>query len=135
MSIKSKKEIWIKQYWRPMMAWQYLIVCYYDFLLAPIIYNHISLINPEHIVQWDPITLQAGGLYHIAMAAIQGIYTWTRGLEKMEMIKHRIIPLADNEKINELHFEDSEEDIFNEPPKRRRRRKKVDQPEEDERDY
>lgn len=114
------------------MAWQYFIVCLYDFLIAPIIYNHLSLINPSQLVQWDPITLQSGGLYHIAMAAIAGIYTWTRGIENMEMIKHRIIPLAESESVNHMPFEADDVDFFNAP--KRRRRKKLQDPDLD-RDY
>lgn len=99
--VVKKKELLVKQYWRPLMAWQYLIVCLYDFLAAPIIYNHISLRNPEHIVQWDPITLKAGGLYHVAMAAIIGIYTWSRGLEKLKMLDNNMIPVAKGEELVE----------------------------------
>lgn len=138
MTLKSKNELWLKQYWRPAMAWQYFVVCLYDFLLAPLIYNHISLISHEKIVQWDPITLQAGGLYHIAMAAIIGIYTWTRGLEKMEMIKNRIIPLSHSEKIHEFEFSDDDE-FFNPPedqyPQKRKRGRPRKIVVDDERDY
>lgn len=100
--IIKKNESWLKNYWRPLMSWQYLIVCLYDFLAAPIIYNHISLKNPEHIVQWNPITLQAGGLYHISMAAIIGVYTWSRGVEKIEMLKKGIYQMNETDKEAEV---------------------------------
>jgi hypothetical protein len=37
---------------------------------------------------WQPLTLQGGGLIHIAFGAILGISAWTRGQEKIETIKN-----------------------------------------------
>ena len=33
--------------------------------------------------QWAPITLQGGGLFHVAMGAVLGVSAWSRGQEKM----------------------------------------------------
>jgi hypothetical protein len=72
-----REESWIKQYWRPAIAWQYLAVCIFDFIIFPAAYMYFSS-QP-----WDPITLKEGGFYHLAMAAIIGVAAWTRGKEKI----------------------------------------------------
>jgi hypothetical protein len=33
--------------------------------------------------QWQPLTLQGAGFYHITMATVLGITAWSRGQEKM----------------------------------------------------
>jgi hypothetical protein len=71
------EESWIKQYWRPAIAWQYLAVCLFDFIIFPAAYMYFSQ------QQWNPITLKEGGFYHLAMAAIIGVAAWTRGQEKI----------------------------------------------------
>lgn len=78
-----KEESWIKQYWRPAIAWQYFVVCVFDFIVFPSVdfalSYHLMLDN-----NWDPITLKDGGFYHLAMAAIIGVSAYTRGQEKIE---------------------------------------------------
>lgn len=74
------EDSWIKQYWRPAIAWQYFAVCVFDFIIFPAAYMHFAS-QP-----WDPITLKEGGFYHLAMAAIIGVAAWTRGKEKITRI-------------------------------------------------
>ena len=74
------EESWLKQYWRPAIAWQYFAVCVCDFIIFPSVYMYIVK-EP-----WDPITLKEGGFYHLAMAAIIGVAAWTRGQEKIQRI-------------------------------------------------
>jgi K+ transporter len=74
------EESWIKQYWRPAIAWQYFAVCIFDFIIFPATYMYFSQ------QQWNPITLKEGGFYHLAMAAIIGVAAWTRGQEKITKI-------------------------------------------------
>ena len=75
-----REESWLKQYWRPAIAWQYFAVCVFDFIIFPAAYMYFS--NQP----WDPITLKEGGFYHLAMAAIIGVAAWTRGQEKITKI-------------------------------------------------
>ena len=74
------EESWLKQYWRPAIAWQYLAVCIFDFIIFPAAYMYFTK-QP-----YDPITLKEGGFYHLAMAAIIGVAAWTRGQEKIQRI-------------------------------------------------
>lgn len=79
------EENWVKQYWRPAIAWQYFAVCVFDFILFPLCDFMINYYNKSD-VNWDPITLKEGGFYHLAMAAIIGVSAWTRGQEKIKKI-------------------------------------------------
>lgn len=77
------EEHWFKSYWRPAVAWTYLATVAYDFLFAPISHNLYEGFTHVSLSQYAPITLQGGGLYHLAMGAIIGIYAWNRTKEKM----------------------------------------------------
>ena len=74
------EESWLKQYWRPAIAWQYFAVCICDFIIFPAMWTYFTK-QP-----YDPITLKEGGFYHLAMAAIIGVAAWTRGQEKIQRI-------------------------------------------------
>ena len=82
------QEDWMTKKWRPMMAVTYMAINIFDFILGPILYNLLQYWNPGQAVgMWTPLTLQGGGLIHIAFGAILGISAWTRGQEKVEAIK------------------------------------------------
>jgi len=74
------EESWIKQYWRPLMSYQYLAVCVFDFIVFPAASMHFLG------QQWDPLTLKESGFYHLAMATIIGVSAYTRGQEKIKRI-------------------------------------------------
>lgn len=65
------------------MAWSYFAVCISDFILFPLMSaSYQAAYNlPYH--EWHPLTLQGGGLYHIAMGAIVGVTSWQRSQEKI----------------------------------------------------
>ena len=70
--------------WRPMMGWTYMATCVFDFIIGPILYNVLQFYNPgQHLDMWHAITLQGGGLYHIAMGAILGISAYGNTKEKI----------------------------------------------------
>lgn len=70
------------------MAWQYFIVCLFDFMLGPLLWSIYHSFLGKELPAWHPLTLEAGGLYHISMGAIVGISAWSRTLEKLQMMKH-----------------------------------------------
>jgi hypothetical protein len=79
-----KKFDWIKEKWRPMMGWQYMLVCIFDFIIAPILWSLIQVVgNGTVSTQWQPLTLEGAGFYHITMATVLGITAWSRGQEKL----------------------------------------------------
>jgi hypothetical protein len=81
---KSNGEIWLKSRWRPMMAVVYMIIVFFDFVIAPVILMLFStFILQSEVIIWDPLTTQDGAMFHIAMGAAIGITAWSRGQEKM----------------------------------------------------
>ena len=98
---------WMRSLWRPVAALTYLLICVFDFIIAPYyvqaqphdlaeIFKYILQMPTEQQSealsimyakgQWQSLTLQGGGLFHIAFGAILGAAAWTRGMEKREAI-------------------------------------------------
>lgn len=81
---EKKKEDWMNSKWRPMMGWSYMLTCVADFVLFPILWSLLQAVSKGQVnVQWQPITLQGAGLYHIAMGAVLGIAAYGRTQEKL----------------------------------------------------
>ena len=92
-ALKQDKEDWMTKKWRPMMAIVYMLINLFDFIIGPILYNLLQYWNPgQAIGMWQPLTLQGGGLIHIAFGAILGISAWTRGQEKVASINNGLDP-------------------------------------------
>jgi hypothetical protein len=87
---KSKYDSWLSIWWRPAMAWVYLLICICDFIVFPVLFGLYSLHVGSHLVQnWLPLTLQGGGLVHIAFGSVLGVTSYTRGTEKTAMINYQ----------------------------------------------
>lgn len=81
---EKKKEDWMNSKWRPMMGWLYMLVCFFDFVMFPILWSLVQAMGHGQVnVQWQPITLQGAGLFHIAMGAVLGIAAYGRTQEKL----------------------------------------------------
>jgi hypothetical protein len=85
--IKKANDDWMQKKWRPMMALMYMSVCIFDFIAAPVLYTavqfwEVNTVN-DAFRQWQPITLQATGFFHIAMGAVLGISAYGRSQEKI----------------------------------------------------
>ena len=80
---EKKKEDWMNSKWRPMMGWMYMIVCFMDMVVFPILWSLVQTIQHQTLVQWNPLTLQGAGLFHIAMGAVLGIAAYGRTQEKL----------------------------------------------------
>jgi hypothetical protein len=81
---EKKKEDWMNSKWRPMMGWMYMVVCSFDFVLAPILWSLLQSFSQGSVqTQWQPLTLQGAGLFHIAMGAVLGIAAYGRTQEKL----------------------------------------------------
>jgi len=81
---EKKKEDWMNTKWRPMMGWMYMAVCMADFVLFPVLWSLIQAGHGGQVhTQWNPITLQGAGLFHMAMGAILGIAAFGRTQEKI----------------------------------------------------
>ena len=80
---EKKKEDWMNAKWRPMMGWIYMVTCSCDFILFPVLWSILQSVTGASVTQWNPITLQGAGLYHLAMGAVLGVAAWSRGQEKL----------------------------------------------------
>ena len=73
----------VQRNWRSSMAVQYLVVCLFDFMLAPIFLGYYSWITNSPYIPWVPLTLQGAGVYHLSMGAIVGVTSWAKTKEKI----------------------------------------------------
>jgi len=81
---EKKKEDWMNSKWRPAMGWLYMSVCAFDFVIFPILWSLIQAVGGGQVTsQWQPLTLQGAGLFHIAMGAVLGIAAFGRTQEKL----------------------------------------------------
>lgn len=78
-----KSEDWMQKRWRPAMGWMYMLVCFCDMILFPIAWNLLQAMLGQAVSQWNPLTLQGAGLFHLAMGAVLGIAAWGRTQEKV----------------------------------------------------
>jgi hypothetical protein len=77
-------ETWVNRKWRPAMGWMYFSVCICDFVIFPVLWSILQAVSHGQVTsQWNPITLQGAGLYHVAMGGILGITAWWRSKEKI----------------------------------------------------
>ena len=74
---------WMQKLWRPAMGWMYMLVCFCDMIVFPVLWALWQGINHVPITQWNPLSLQGAGLFHIAMGAVLGIAAFGRTQEKL----------------------------------------------------
>ena len=84
---KKPDDDWMTRKWRPMMAIMYMFCCLADFFIFPIMFTVVQFwetaIQNDAFRQWVPITLQGGGLFHVAMGAVLGVSAYGRTQEKL----------------------------------------------------
>jgi len=81
--MSHEKSGWMQTLWRPMMGWMYMLICLLDMAVFPVLWALWQGINHAPITQWNPLTLQGAGLFHIAMGAVLGISAFGRTQEKL----------------------------------------------------
>ena len=74
---------WMQKLWRPAMGWMYMLICLADMIVFPVLWSLLQAITHSPITQWNPLTLQGAGLFHIAMGAVLGISAFGRTQEKL----------------------------------------------------
>ena len=79
----KKDEDWMQKKWRPAMGWMYMVVCMMDMVVFPVAWSLLQTITHTPITQWNPLTLQGAGLFHLAMGAVLGIAAFGRTQEKI----------------------------------------------------
>ena len=66
------------------MGWMYMVICTMDMVVFPILWSLLQAVTHTAITQWNPLTLQGAGLFHIAMGAVLGIAAFGRTQEKLQ---------------------------------------------------
>jgi hypothetical protein len=81
---EKKKEDWMNSKWRPMCGWLYMGVCLFDFVVFPVLWSSLQAFMHGSVnSQWQPLTLQGAGLFHLSFGAIIGIAAFGRTQEKL----------------------------------------------------
>jgi hypothetical protein len=80
---KENSAEWMQKLWRPAMGWMYMLICLADMIVFPVLWSLLQAITHTAITQWNPLTLQGAGLFHIAMGAVLGISAFGRTQEKL----------------------------------------------------
>ena len=79
----------LKNKWKLSMGWCYMIVCIFDFLIAPVLWSiGQAYFKGDITSQWSPLTLQGAGLFHLAMGAILGIEAFGKSLNNNQRHQH-----------------------------------------------
>ena len=79
----KEKEDWMQKKWRPAMGWMYMVICTLDMGIFPVAWSILQTVTGQPITQWQPLTLQGAGLFHLAMGAVLGIAAFGRTQEKI----------------------------------------------------
>ncbi len=79
----KKDEDWMQKKWRPAMGWMYMLVCTLDMAVFPVLWSLVQVLLKQPVSQWQPLTLQGAGLFHLAMGAVLGIAAFGRTQEKI----------------------------------------------------
>lgn len=104
----EKRNEWLRNYWRPMMAFVYMAIVLFDFIFGPIFWSLAQFYGGSIDVQWSPLTLSAGGVFHAAMGTVLGVSAFTRGKEKIESIR-RGMEYDESEQFTEFDMNDNKQ--------------------------
>jgi hypothetical protein len=83
LHLLEPKEDWMQKQWRPAMGWMYMLTCITDFIIFPVLWSILQAVTKQPLTQWQPLTLQGAGLFHLAMGAVLGIAAFGRTQEKL----------------------------------------------------
>lgn len=77
----------MSRHWRGLLAFNYAFICLFDFVLGPCLYFWVQRYETQAVNdafrQWQPITLQGGGLFHLAMGSVLGVSSWGKTRERV----------------------------------------------------
>jgi len=87
--------------WRTMAGYTYLAICIFDFLIMPAVTHNnmkqlitqadqsysLALIDKFGGINWQPVTMVGGGLFHLSFGAILTGVAIVKGQERKEIVK------------------------------------------------
>jgi len=80
---------WMRKYWRAAAGWAYLIICLFDFVIAPTMFELVPIFTHTEFHPWTSLTLSNGGMMHISFGAILGVAAWSRG--QTDLLRTKIV--------------------------------------------
>lgn len=86
--INKPTEDFASSKWRPFMGWTYMFICLFDFCIGPIMNVAFSVITKTPLQAWKSLTLDNGGLFHLAMGAVLGVAAFGRTQEKVARMEN-----------------------------------------------
>lgn len=82
----KRQEDFMSRHWRGLMGFTYCFICFFDFVVGPCLYLYVQQFETQAVNdayrQWQPMTLQGGGLFHLAMGAVMGVSSWGKTQER-----------------------------------------------------
>jgi hypothetical protein len=87
---------WYTKYWRSILAAVYGIICIFDFVIAPVGTLIIEHLFGMPYIEWTPLTIQGGGVFHLAFGAILGVSAWGQSREIAPMFPSSYGPMNPN---------------------------------------
>lgn len=70
--------------WRPLLAYIYMAICIFDFIVFPIMWSAIQVYHSGNVtLAWSPISLQGGGLVHLSFGGAISIAAHGRTKERL----------------------------------------------------
>ena len=83
---RAHNEPFMSRHWRGLMAFAYVGICLFDFIGGPCLYFWVQQFETQAANdayrEWSPMTLQGGGLFHMAMGAVLGVSSWGKTQER-----------------------------------------------------
>lgn len=78
-----KMRDFIRETWRPGCAVVYCIICFFDFVAFPIMWSILQAHYTGAVsTQWQCVTLQGSGLFHLGFGGILSVSAFSRNKEK-----------------------------------------------------
>lgn len=85
-----RQETWIQTNWRPMIAYAYIVIILFDFVVGPIFWTSAqAFFQGQVVIPWEPLTLKANAIFHVTISGVLGISAWSRGVEKLQRAKEK----------------------------------------------
>lgn len=104
--IKNSNDEWIQKTWRPAVGVTYIVINVFDFIIFPILWSVIGIWTNGEIKPWQPLTLEATGLFHLSFGAILGVAAWSRGQEKLHGVD------VNRYRYRPSRYQDRYDDVF-----------------------
>jgi hypothetical protein len=74
--------------WREVLAYVFAAIITFDFIVGPIATMFVDAYFKTNLPAWSPLTLQGGGLFYVAMAAILGTAAYGSMVKSRELIRN-----------------------------------------------